>query len=402
MANQDSTPEERQESRQGKYEAEPEGGPRERERQFLEERATRLVPNGAPRPPARSAAEEPEAAGLPSPPPAADALPQDFRRRLVEAYRRRQQSGQTPSAPAAGPAEISQPPPPQPPQPPPANNWIPIGPSVVRQGQGGVKPPTSGRTPAIAVAPGGNRVYIGAANGGVWRSDAAGQTWRSLMDAFDLNPTTPASDSLSVGGLAIDLANPDRVYVGSGEGDGAAYFGVGPIVTSNGGANPPAWTTEQAAPGSPSLAGTAFYALAVDPANPERVVAGTRSGVYRREPNGTGGFHWAQKTMGATTWVPSVVVATSGGTTTFYAARWGGPVYSSTDGDTWTIVGTGFPTIGVGRVALAVRRDNPSVVYAVLADGRVYRLDIADGTCRYRRGARQPQSHLPWRLDHPL
>jgi hypothetical protein len=207
------------------------------------------------------------------------------------------------------------------------------------------------------------------------------------MDAFDLNPTTPASDSLSVGGLAIDLANPDRVYVGSGEGDGAAYFGVGPIVTSNGGANPPAWTTEQAAPGSPSLAGTAFYALAVDPANPERVVAGTRQGVYRREPNGTGGFHWAQKTMGATTWVPSVVVATSGGTTTFYAARWGGPVYSSTDGDTWTIVGTGFPTIGVGRVALAVRRDNPSVVYAVLADGRVYRLDIADGTWRNITGA---------------
>jgi hypothetical protein len=152
------------------------------------------------------------------------------------------------------------------------------------------------------VAPGGTRIYIGAANGGVWRSDDTGQTWRSLMEAFDLNPTTPASDSLSVGAIAIDLANPDRVYVGSGEGAGAAYFGVGPIVTNNGTAIAPAWTTEQAAPGSPSLAGTAFYALAVDPANPDRVVAGTRNGVYRREPNGTGGFHWAQKVMGTTTW----------------------------------------------------------------------------------------------------
>jgi hypothetical protein len=85
------------------------------------------------------------------------------------------------------------------------------------------------------------------------------------MDAFDLNPTTAASDSLSIGALAVDPANPDRLYVGSGEGDGAAYFGVGPIVTANGGANAPTWTTESTAPGSPSLAGSAFYALAVDP-----------------------------------------------------------------------------------------------------------------------------------------
>ncbi len=257
----------------------------------------------------------------------------------------------------------------------------------MRQGQGGVKPPTSGRTPAIAVAPGGTRIYIGAANGGVWRSDDTGQTWRSLMEAFDLNPTTPASDSLSVGAIAIDNTNPDRVYVGSGEGAGAAYFGVGPIVTNNGTANAPTWNTELVALGSPSLAGSAFYALAVDPANPDRVVAATYRGVYRREPNDSGGFHWAQKTLGGvgTQRVTSVVVARSGGITTFYAARRGGPVYSSNDGHTWNVVGAGFPA-GVGRISLAVQPNNPNVIYALVQNGDVYRLDTADGTWRQITG----------------
>jgi hypothetical protein len=173
------------------------------------------------------------------------------------------------------------------------------------------------------------------------------------------------------------------VYVGTGEGDGAAYFGVGPIVTNNGTANPPAWTTEQAAIGSPSLAGTAFYALAVDPSDPDRVVAATYKGVYRREPNGAGAFHWVQKTMGgvATQTITSIVVASSGGTTSFYAARQSGPVYTSNDGHTWNAVGTGFPS-GVMRVSLACQRDNPDVVYALTQNGSVYRLDIADGTWR--------------------
>lgn len=352
--------------------AEPDSGPAERQREFLRERMVPLSPKEEGRKPSPETRKaEKRSGGSP--------LPDEFRRRLVEEYRRRQQT----KLPKMALREAGVPERPEPPQPPPANNWIPIGPSVLREGQGGVKPATSGRTPAIKVAPGGNRIYIGSANGGVWRSDDTGQSWRSLMDAFDLNPTTPASDSLSVGAIAIDNANPDRVYVGTGEGDGAAYFGVGPIVTNNGTANPPAWATEQAATGSPSLAGTAFYALAVDPTDPDRVVAATYKGIYRREPNGAGGFHWVQKTMGgvATQRVTSVVVASSGGTTSFYAARQNGPVYTSNDGQTWNAVGTGFPS-GVMRVSLACQRDNRNVIYALTQNGSVYRLDVADGAWR--------------------
>ncbi len=364
--------------------------PELREFEFLAERTAPLTRKGV-----AGAIVPPTGAAMPEPgthpgsgQPGDDAgrpVEPAFRTRLIEEYRNRQRSQQVDTTPAMAPGDL-----PQAPEPPPTNNWIPIGPSVLRQGQGGVKPATSGRVPAIAVAPGGNRVYVGSANGGVWRSDDAGQSWRSMMDAFDLNPTTAASDSLSCGAIAVDLANPDRVYVGSGEGDGGAYFGVGPIVSSDGGTN---WSTENVAPGDASLAGTAFYALAVDPANPDRVVAGTRQGLYRREPAPGGGFHWARKALGGINqWTPAVVAANSAGVTTFYAAQWFGPVYSSTDGQTWAAVGTGFPTANVGRIALALRATDPGVVYALItrADDNhllgVYRLATSDGTWRQVSG----------------
>lgn len=394
-------------------EPEPEEGPLARQRAFLEERLARLGPAEEAEPEAaasqRSRALD-ELTGTAPPPEAEPREPraapggppsQPDRRELIRQYRQRQrakreQDGGEPAPSAdAGDGEGTAPGNPtslaadpearQPPVPPPANNWISIGPSVLRQGQGGSKPPTSGRAVGIAVAPGGTRVYAATANGGVWRSDDAGVNWRSLMEAWDLNPTTAASDSLACGAIAIVPGPPDRVYVGSGEGDGGAYNGVGPIVSADGGTN---WTTEAVAPGSPALAGSAFYALAVDPAAANRVVAGTRQGVYRREPDGAGGFHWARKTMGATTWVPSVVVARQGTTTTFYAARWFGPVFSSTDGDTWNVVGTGFPSANVGRVGLAVQPGNPNVLYALVERfdndhlHGLYRLDLADGTWR--------------------
>jgi hypothetical protein len=211
------------------------------------------------------------------------------------------------------------------------------------------------------------------------------------MEAWDLNPTQPASDSLACGDIALvagATASQDRIYVGSGEAPlgGGALFGVGPIVSLNGGAS---WNTEPVASGSDALAGSGFYALAVDPADANRVVAATRRGIYRRQPGGSGstGFHWEQKTMGGATnqLATSVVVARAGGTTTFYATRQGGPVYSSTDGDTWSPVGSGFPTADVGRVGVAVQEGNPNVVYALVARSSnrhllgVYRLDVSDG-----------------------
>jgi hypothetical protein len=233
------------------------------------------------------------------------------------------------------------------------------------------------------------------------------------MDNFDLDPTAVDATSLACGAIAIDSNDPDRIYLGTGEGDTneifasrltnalPAYRGVGPVRSDDGGGS---WHTEPTAAGSPTLLGAAFFALAVDPADRENVVGATNTGLYRREPNGAGGYQWVQKRAGIHS---SVVVTASGGTTTFFAAAWGDRVYSSNDGSTWTAVGTGFPT-GFGRIGLAVQSDNVNAVYALVAltlsSGNscqgIYRLDNLGGQWHNISGA--PSGLLGGQMGYDL
>lgn len=269
-----------------------------------------------------------------------------------------------------------------------AKNWTSIGPAGVDNGYARGRPTTSGRTSGVAIAPGGSRVYIATANGGVWRTDDAGATWKSLMDAFDLDPTNFASTSLACGAIAIDEADPSRVYVGTGEGDTDAIFrnrltnalpayrGIGPIRSDNGGGS---WVQEPVAAGSTPLAGAAFYALAVDPGNRDNVVAATTVGLYQRVNQG-GSVQWIQRRAGSHS---SVVVGRAAGATRFYAAAWGDRVYQSADGSNWAPLGA-IPG-SVGRIALATQRSKPSVLYALVADANgglngVFRLNATSAT----------------------
>jgi hypothetical protein len=293
-----------------------------------------------------------------------------------------------------------------------ANNWVTIGPSVVRKGQATGNPPISGRVARLAIAPGEARVYAATAEGGVWRSDDAGASWKSTMDGFDVDPTVFATTSNGCGAIAIDPADPNRVYVGTGEGDvdelfGSrfltslpAYRGVGPIRSDDGGGT---WNQEPTAAASPTLIGAAFFELAVDPGDRENVVAATNVGLYRREPDGGGGYHWVQKRVNKHT---SVIVCRVGTTTTFCAAEHSVGVFSSPDGNTWTTVGAGFPT-GAGRIALGARATDPGVLYAIVASGGAFlalsRLDGGSGPWRTVSGlpalGGQADYNLPIAVD---
>ena len=55
----------------------------------------------------------------------------------------------------------------------------------------------------IAIAPGGNRVYIASADGGVWRSDNAGASWRPTMDGFDVDPAGSLATSNTCGAIGF-------------------------------------------------------------------------------------------------------------------------------------------------------------------------------------------------------
>src|SRR5881397_1042969 len=73
-----------------------------------------------------------------------------------------------------------------------------------------IGPFRGGRNRAVAGVPGRPGVfYTGAVNGGVWKTDDFGRTWRPI---FDAQPTQ------SIGDIAVAPSDPNIVYVASGEG----------------------------------------------------------------------------------------------------------------------------------------------------------------------------------------
>ncbi len=82
-----------------------------------------------------------------------------------------------------------------------------------------VGPFRAGRTVgAVGIPTQPNVFFVGVNNGGVWKTDDAGRTWRPI---FDQAPTG------SVGDVAVSPSQPDVIYVGTGEGLHRPDLGVG-------------------------------------------------------------------------------------------------------------------------------------------------------------------------------
>src|SRR4029450_2385138 len=85
-------------------------------------------------------------------------------------------------------------------------NWTPAGPGPVI-----VSPTTSysGRVISIAFDPVNNdTIYVGAANGGVWKSTDRGLTW---------SPKSDFQNSMVIGTIAIDPNDHLRIFAGTGQ-----------------------------------------------------------------------------------------------------------------------------------------------------------------------------------------
>jgi hypothetical protein len=103
-----------------------------------------------------------------------------------------------------------------------STGWTNIGPFPLANGQTNTfETPVSGRVTSIAVHPTNpDIVYVGVAQGGVYRSLNGGQTWTQLFDN---------ADTQVVGAIAIAASNPEIVYVGTGEAGQSAdsFIGIG-------------------------------------------------------------------------------------------------------------------------------------------------------------------------------
>src|SRR6267142_219248 len=96
--------------------------------------------------------------------------------------------------------------------------WTELGPAPLPNGVGGF---FSGRVTAVVVDPTNPHiVYLGAAQGGVWRSLDGGATWAAIFDN---------AQSLAIGALALAPSDHTILYVGTGEfnGCGDCFFGAG-------------------------------------------------------------------------------------------------------------------------------------------------------------------------------
>jgi len=162
--------------------------------------------------------------------------------------------------------------------------WMPIGPSPVPNGQTQQFPataPVSGRATCVAIDPtNSNKVYLGTAQGGVWRTLDGGATWTPLFDA---------AQSLSIGALALAPSNPTILYVGTGEPNNSAdsYFGVGVYRIDNvdttptlvGPINPQITTGTTTALTYNCFNGRAISKILVNPVDPANIFVSTAAAV---------------------------------------------------------------------------------------------------------------------------
>ncbi|HTV83294.1 MAG TPA: hypothetical protein VME18_11640 [Acidobacteriaceae bacterium] len=238
-------------------------------------------------------------------------------------------------------------------------------------------------TAVVGVAGDPNVYYVGAADGGVFRTDDGGVTWKAYFQHQHV---------ASIGAMAVDPQNPDVVWIGTGEANvrNDISFGDGVYKSTDGGKT---WQhlgldrTFQ------------ISAIAIDPLDPNTVFVAAMGSPWQDNPE-RGVF---RTTDGGKTWQkvlyvgpgigisdlamnpknPQVLLA---GAYKFRRTPWGysggGPedaIYRSVDGGgTWQrLSGHGLPTAPVTRIGLAIAPSMPNRIFAVIgsAAGVLWRSD---------------------------
>jgi hypothetical protein len=273
-----------------------------------------------------------------------------------------------------------------------------------------IGPFRGGRTRAVAGIQGHPGSFlIGAVNGGVWKTDDYGRSWRPL---FDAQPTQ------SIGAIAVAPSNPAIIYVGSGEGLHRPDLSVGDGVYRSADAGL-TWQHLGLADAQQ------IPELAIDPRDPQRVYAAalghpfganSERGIFRSVD---GGAHWSRVLYRDENTGGYCVIIDPFDSAVIYASLWnarsgpwednnqyngtGGGFFKSTDGgEHWRQISAGLPAnlsqmqVAVapsrqGRLYATVGTDTPGE-YSSAAGLGVYRSD--DGGEHWRKITSDPRPAL--------
>lgn len=242
-------------------------------------------------------------------------------------------------------------------------NWKPrnIGPAGM-----------SGRITSIdAVVANPTTVYVGAASGGVWKTENGGQTWNPIFDEQPIQ---------NIGSVAIQQSNPNVVWVGTGEGNprNSLNLGAGIYKTLDAGKSWKKMGLDKT---------ICIHRVVIDPANPNTVYVAAIGNPYAEHPE-RGVF---KTTDGGETWSKILYVNDTTGCADLVmdpsnpnkliASMWqfrrkpwelksggaGSGLYMTVDGGkSWKKMGKeeGIPEGPLGRIGIAFARSMPSRVYA--------------------------------------
>ncbi|MFN8165657.1 MAG: hypothetical protein U0X76_05660 [Bacteroidia bacterium] len=211
-----------------------------------------------------------------------------------------------------------------------AANWTFIGPSDIPSNGGG-----AGKVNCIVLDPvNPQKVWIGTAGGGIWKSDDAGASWSTNTDN--------QLPSLGILSMAIDPVNTANLYASVLEGlfkstDSGATWQLS-------GLNKPA------------------YSIAVDPVNAQILIASSDDGMYRSTD---GGATWTQTTttIGAIARTRDIKFNPAN-SNVVYAVGWQNIFRSTDNGQSWSESDSGLAT-GIFGIKIAVTPANPNYLYAL-------------------------------------
>ena len=232
---------------------------------------------------------------------------------------------------------------------------------------------------AVGIPDQPNVFYIGAVDGGVWKTDDYGRTWNPIFDE---------QSSGSIGAIALSPSNPNVIYVGSGEGLQRPDLSTGDGIYKSTDAGK-TWTHLGLRDGQQ------IPQIAVDPKNANRLFVAVMGHPYG--PNAERGLF--RSTDGGTTFEKVLfkdentgaidVVMDPVNPDIIYCALWearqgpwengqfsgpGSGLFKSTDGGTtWRSLTNGLPNFeqdGLGRIGITIAPSMPSRMFATVNSTR--------------------------------